>query len=68
MKKYKIVVWSDSMYPHEFESTSRNAKQHAIDRVGTRAGAAAAVFTLGGVFVSGVVYSYEKCDFYYICK
>ena len=68
MKKYKIVVWSDSMYPYEFESTSRNAKQHAIDHVGTNGGSAANVFTLDGVFVSGVRYSDEKRDFYYICK
>ena len=68
MKKYKIVVWSNSMYPYEFTSNSRNARQHAFDHVGTSGGAGCNVFTVGGKFVSGVRYSDEKRDFYYICK
>lgn len=68
MKKYNIVVWSNSMYPYEFTSTSRNAKQHAYEHIGPNGGAACNVFTLDGVFVSGVRYSDEKRDFYYIRK
>lgn len=65
MKKYKITVTNGSGWAREFESASRNAKQHLRNEYGRQCGARCIVRNNAGEVVSACEYSDENGGKYY---